>query len=218
MFDENEKSLMIVCDEKERDFANYLIQLTGQNRNNGILISAAIYNEKQYKDNLPKISSQQHIIFIGDSHEAKEQRRTIVDTYNKFGMHYGSLGKRGVLYVDKITNEWIKNEYSQLLQYSKECGIELKKELPTVPYMIIDALSFDRREKLFYKEEIEIFLQDPGAYILGRLVVGPLIRGTFSTGKIIYDTTKIFPQIQFQRYVILQRIFYDNYLFDFMEK
>lgn len=55
--------LIIVCDEKDMVYANYLIQLIGQKDDAGDSIvgiaddsvSAAIYTTKTYKDNLPQI-------------------------------------------------------------------------------------------------------------------------------------------------------------------
>lgn len=98
--------LIIVCDDKEIAYANYLIQLVGQKDDDGDTIigtaddtvSAAIYTTKFYMGNLPQIPSTQHILFIGQSNAGKEQRQTIQDRYTKLGMHYGWLGKRAVLW------------------------------------------------------------------------------------------------------------------------
>lgn len=57
----NELPLIIVCDDKDMVYANYLIQLIGQKDDAGDSIvgveddsvSAAIYTVKNYKDNLP---------------------------------------------------------------------------------------------------------------------------------------------------------------------
>ena len=59
----NELPLIIVCDDKDMVYANYLIQLIGQKDDAGDSIvgveddsvSAAIYTVKNYKDNLPQI-------------------------------------------------------------------------------------------------------------------------------------------------------------------
>lgn len=67
----NELPLIIVCDDKDMVYANYLIQLIGQKDDAGDSIvgveddsvSAAIYTVKNYKDNLPQIPSTQHILF-----------------------------------------------------------------------------------------------------------------------------------------------------------
>lgn len=64
--------LIIVCDDKNMVYANYLIQLIGQKDDAGDSIvgvedgsvSAAIYTVKNYKDNLPQIPSTQHILLL----------------------------------------------------------------------------------------------------------------------------------------------------------
>ena len=131
-----EHPLIIVCDDKDMVYANYLIQLIGQKDDAGDSIvgveddsvSAAIYTVKNYKDNLPQIPSTQHILFIGQTSVAKEQSKTIPDAFNKLGMHYGWLGKRAVLYVDDTTSDWMKlkdskKHYTEFWQFSKDRGM-----------------------------------------------------------------------------------------------
>ena len=57
--EEPQKTLIIVCDEKENSFANYLIQLIGKKNDNNIdlNVNAALYNTKTYRDNLGQIPS-----------------------------------------------------------------------------------------------------------------------------------------------------------------
>lgn len=96
------KELMIVCDEKLMEYANYLMALIGQNddENTKIVgtkdgcVSAAIFTPKNYKDTLPKITSNTYILFIGSFKEAKEQGKNVNFKFNKYGMKYGWLGKR----------------------------------------------------------------------------------------------------------------------------
>ena len=100
--------LMIVCDEKLMEYANYLMALIGQNDDvdgevvgtKDGMVTAAIYTPKNYKDTLPKITSNTHILFIGSFKEAKEQGKNVDFKLDKYGMRYGWLGKRAVMYVD----------------------------------------------------------------------------------------------------------------------
>ena len=77
--------LMIVCDEKLMEYANYLMALIGQNDDvdgevvgtKDGMVTAAIYTPKNYKDTLPKITSNTHILFIGSFKEAKEQGKNV---------------------------------------------------------------------------------------------------------------------------------------------
>ena len=102
----NEKtgtSLIIVCTDKYREHANYLQQLISQDDTkflgtNGV--TSAIYLEKEYSQNRPKLSSHQYLLFIGPSDEAKKQNETIPPKFRDGCLHYGWLGKIGTLYVD----------------------------------------------------------------------------------------------------------------------
>ena len=114
MFDsKNEKKeLIIVCDESLMEYANYLMALISQNNDKDGTVSAAIWPPKVYKDTLPKITSNTHILFIGSFKEAKEQRKNVNSKFNEYGMHFGWLGKRAVMYVDDKMLE--KEEYDQI--------------------------------------------------------------------------------------------------------
>jgi hypothetical protein len=121
------KPLIIVCDEKLMVYANYLIALIGQNddADDGEIVgtkddtvSATIFTPKHYKDTLPTITSNTHILFIGSFKEAKEQGENVKFYFNKYGMKYGWLGKRAVMYVED--NMLKKDEYENFIKFSKE--------------------------------------------------------------------------------------------------
>ena len=167
--------LIIVCDDKNMVYANYLIQLIGQKDDAGDSIvgveddsvSAAIYTVKNYKDNLPQIPSTQHILFIGQTSVAKEQSKTIPDAFNKLGMHYGWLGKRAVLYVDDTTSDWMKLKDST----KKLGGGFVNMIMPVVvgaPKMLIDynktvnavkAQQYKTLIKVFYEDGLKSFVE-----------------------------------------------------------
>lgn len=127
MFDsKNEKKeLIIVCDESLMEYANYLMALISQNNDKDGTVSAAIWPPKVYKDTLPKITSNTHILFIGSFKEAKEQRKNVNSKFNKYGMHFGWLGKRAVMYVDDKMLK--KDEYDHFLKFSKNYQKEFEK-------------------------------------------------------------------------------------------
>lgn len=136
----NQKTeLMIVCDEKLREYANYLTALVGERDDvEGSIVgtkdgtvSAAIYSPKQYLDTLPKITSNTHILFIGTFKEAKEQIKNVDLKFNKYGMHYGWLGKRAVMYIDD--NILKKGEYEEFLLFGK--SYQKKFEKATVNFI-----------------------------------------------------------------------------------
>lgn len=196
----NELPLIIVCDDKDMVYANYLIQLIGQKDDAGDSIvgveddsvSAAIYTVKNYKDNLPQIPSTQHILFIGQTSVAKEQSKTIPDAFNKLGMHYGWLGKRAVLYVDDTTSDWMKlkdskKHYTEFWQFSKDRGM-------THP----DALAEYARK------------------LSGGFVdkIMPVVVGA---PKMLIDYNKTVNAVKAQQYKTLIKVFYEDGLRSFVE-
>lgn len=126
--------LMIVCDDKTRQYGNYLIQLIGQNDDvegkdvgtkDGEVV-AAIYTEKQHLDSQAKITSNTHILFVGNSKIAKEQGKFITCKFNKYGMHYGWQGKRAVMYVDPETLK--KDDYNKFIDFAKGYQLDYQKK------------------------------------------------------------------------------------------
>lgn len=197
-----ELPLIIVCDDKDMVYANYLIQLIGQKDDAGDSIvgiaddsvSAAIYTTKNYKDNLPQIPSTQHILFIGQSSVAKEQSKTIPDMFNKLGMHYGWLGKRAVLYVDDTTSDWLKlkdkkEHYTEFWQFSKDRGMSHT-----------DALAEYAKEVGSWKTGVAAFVH-----------VG------VGAGKVLVDRNKTINEVKAQQYRTLIKVFYEDGLRSFVE-
>lgn len=139
MFDsKNEKKeLIIVCDESLMEYANYLMALISQNNDKDGTVSAAIWPPKVYKDTLPKITSNTHILFIGSFKEAKEQRKNVNSKFNEYGMHFGWLGKRAVMYVDDKMLK--KDEYDQFLKFSKNYQKEFEKATVNITNKLLGA-------------------------------------------------------------------------------
>ena len=194
--------LIIVCDEKDMVYANYLIQLIGQKDDVGDSIvgiadesvSAAIYTVKNYKDNLPQIPSSQHILFIGQFKEAKEQSKTIPEKFSKMGMHYGWLGKRAVLYVDDSTGDWLKlkdkkEKYTEFWNYSKERGMT-------------------------HTDALAEYAGKVGSWKTG--VVAAVNVG-LGAGKVLVDRTKTINEVKAQQYRTLIKVFYEDGLKSFVE-
>ena len=202
MFENQEKiankSLIVVCDDKERAFVNYLTQLIGTKTIDlEGFAEGAIWNIKEYRDNLAEISFMQKILFVGMNKYSKEQVDTIKEKYNKFGMHFGWLGTRAVLYVDDITDNIkdiknFKSEYENFLKYSQKYDIEHKDILEP-----------------FIKENKKMFI-NAMTLLVPYCVVG-------RTTKIAYDLNKIRLEIKKQKYETLIKIFYIEGLKNFME-
>lgn len=127
------KKLIIVCDDKTKEYANYLRQLISlvddtEDKIRGVedgSVEAAVWTDKEYLANSAKISSSEHVLFLGDSKVSKSEISSMIVKFDKFGMKYGWLGKRGMLSVDnKMLSE---EDYDQFLAYCKEYESEFEK-------------------------------------------------------------------------------------------
>ena len=122
MFAEQKKNqLIIVCTEKTRKYANYLIQLIGakddaEDQEVGIIdnsVEAVVWGEKDYKANLPTLKSSANILFIGSNKMIKDEAANMNEVFNSYGMQFKSLGHRAAMYVeDKVIS---KEDYEAFL-------------------------------------------------------------------------------------------------------
>lgn len=133
------KKLIIVCEEKYRNYGDYLAQLISVDDDTeeatvGVKdgeAAAQVWLEKDYTANASQISSNQYILFIGNDKLIKEKSSHMKIVFSKYGMKYGWLGKQAALCVDKVVP---KDEYNDFitfaLVYQTNLGrlIEEKKE------------------------------------------------------------------------------------------
>lgn len=118
------RNLIIVSDEKRREFADYLSQLISleddtEETTVGIkdgTVAAQVWLEKDYKANKAQISSNQHVLFIGHSKFIKEQCSRMKREFSKYGIEYGWLGRQGFISVEKVVT--IK-EYQDFISFAK---------------------------------------------------------------------------------------------------
>ena len=83
--------LIIVCDEKTEQYANYLRQLISTNDDKdgevkGVVdgsVEAAVWLDKEYIANKATISSSEHILFIGDNKVSKISMMLRMKVLNK---------------------------------------------------------------------------------------------------------------------------------------
>ena len=133
----NKIPLIIVYDKETVGYATFLQQLISQKNDVEVetaktageqknYIDATIWTTKVYEDNLSKLTSNTHVIFIGSSKTAKDHGRNIHFSYEKYGMHYGWLGKRAVLYVD-TKKKFKKKEYEAFFALCNEYSKKLEK-------------------------------------------------------------------------------------------
>ena len=125
------KKLIIICEEKCRQYGDYLAQLISledDTEENTVgtkdgEVEAQVWLEERYKANSALISSSQYILFIGQDKLIKEKSSHMNMKFSKYGMKYGWLGKQAVLSVEKVVEA---DKYAQNYQQNVEQLIKSK--------------------------------------------------------------------------------------------
>lgn len=200
MFEQfQKKPLLIVASESTIKYAQFLVQLIGTKNEiedeMQVLdskISAAVWTEKQYNDSIAKLSSDTYVLFMGKTKASEEQCVGIVTKYNKFGMEYGWLGKRAVLYAEPISFASYKE------------GNEAYKSF--ISYVNTYSNSYK-----YKKMEAPALLKTP---LVLKFLLMPMLPISF---KGMHDQIKIENKVLEQQYKFLTHYFYLNGLLAFME-
>lgn len=126
MFEKQVKKLIIVTDDKNKPYANYLVALiSAKDDKDGEIVGvedgsveAVVWSEKNFADNEPTLSSNAHVLFVGDTKLSKSQRGGLNIKFDDFGIKYGWLGKRAVMYVDRVITSVV--EYNRFYDYASK--------------------------------------------------------------------------------------------------
>lgn len=125
------KKLVIVCEDATRKHGDFMAQLVSaiDDKIDEIVgvkdgeVAAQVWTQKEYESNAVQISSEQYILFVGNSKLMKSKREHMLIKFEKFGMKYGWLGKQAFLFVD----EDVKNdEYKEFIEYARNYNPEMK--------------------------------------------------------------------------------------------
>lgn len=233
MIGKTAKKLIIVCDEKTKDYANYLRQLISLNDDKegevvGVAdgsVEAAVWTDKEYLANSAKVSSNEHVLFIGENKVSKSEISSMITRYDKFGMKYGWLGKRGMLIVD---NELLApEEYDQFIEYCG--GYETKFEKIVMKRPNFANLGEKKEEPPVIEEATEVVEvvgdldeQKPKKGIaLGLGVAAALLSPVVAAGAVgVYkgvSQVTVHKKVKDQQYRALTAIMYMDALTEFME-
>lgn len=125
------KKLIIVCDEKMRKYGDFLAQLISleDDKEDEVVgvkdgfVAAQVWLEKDYEVNSHLLSSDQYILFLGNSKLAKDKRLHMKTKYSEFGMEYGWLGRQAGLCVSASLNS---EEYESFVDYAKRYSSDIK--------------------------------------------------------------------------------------------
>lgn len=126
------KKLIIVCEEKLRQYGDFLAQLVSLQDDKGKeivgvkdgAVAAQVWTEQEYSANAPQISSEQYILFVGNSKLMKEKRTFMQGQFSQYGMCYGWLGKQAALFVDHVVT---LEEYEGFIALAQDNQPEVAK-------------------------------------------------------------------------------------------
>ena len=145
------KKLIIVCEERLRLYGDFLAQLiSGTDDKEGRVVgikdgaaAAQVWAEKEYTANAAQISSEQYLLFVGNSKLIKEKRHHMLQKYSEHGMNYGWLGKQAVLFVDHILFFSEYTNFYKLLsnEYAEGSQKEAVRLLPSKSEEIIEPIN-----------------------------------------------------------------------------
>lgn len=162
------KKLIIVCEERLRRYGDFLAQLiSGTDDKEGRVVgikdgaaAAQVWTEKEYTANAAQISSEQYLLFVGNSKLIKEKRHHMLQKYSDHGMNYGWLGKQAVLFVDHILSFSEYTNFYKLLsnEYAEGSQKEAVRLLPSKSEEVVEPINI--------VEEAEEIKEDASTEIL----------------------------------------------------
>lgn len=130
------KKIIIVCEERLRIYGDFLAQLISlQDDENDSVIgikddaaAAQVWTENEYSANAAQISSEQYILFIGDSKLIRDKRNFMKEKFSRYGMKYGWLGKQAALFVEDVVPI---DEYDDFINFAAGYQPQIKNLLET---------------------------------------------------------------------------------------
>mgnify|MGYP000866987867 CR=1 FL=1 len=217
MFEPDITELIIVCDEKTVGYANYLRQLVSTNDDEEEVvvgtkdgaIEVVVWLEKDYLANMPIITSAQHVLFIGENQTSKNEISSMNVKFDKFGMKYGWLGKRGMMLVSDVISQ--PEMYDEFVEFCRSYKSDFEKIefSKSIPEQAFDAVN-------------GVVGGNAAALIAGGALLGFLAPGiTLATGAVLGVTQFLTgtdrEKVMDQQYRGLTAILYMDGLSEFLE-
>ena len=222
------KKLVIVCEERLRSYGDFLAQLISRKDDTeeniiGVKdgsVVARVWTEAEYEGNQAQISSEQYILFIGNSKLMKDKRKFFKLEFSKYGMNYGWLGRQANL---DVTTTVSAEKYAEFYDYAINYQPNSKKLLKT-EYKVANELTHDEAivvEATVVNEEepkLEDKKQSPTKF-LKNAVSGFASNGERAISKFQLNLNKAMnnKKIEEQEYSCLVLIFYLEGLSKFLE-
>lgn len=234
------KKLIIVCEERLRRYGDFLAQLiSGTDDKEGRVVgikdgaaAAQVWSEKEYTANAAQISSEQYLLFVGNSKLIKEKRHHMLQKYSEHGMNYGWLGKQAVLFVDHILSfseyanfyKLLSNEYAEGSQKEAVRLLPSKSEENIEPINIVEEAEESKEDaSTEVLEVVQPEAKDPKKVLAPFAAVGKAFKkavdgGVKTINKVSDDINAASKgkDIEDQQYTCLILLFYLDALASFL--
>lgn len=227
------KKLIIICEERLRRYGDFLAQLiSGTDDKEGKVVgiedgaaAAQVWTEKEYTANAAQISSEQYLLFVGNSKLIKEKRHHMLQKYSNHGMNYGWLGKQAVLFVDHILSSSEYEEFYKLLsnEYAEGYQKEAVRLLPFKSEEIAEPVNIIEEIVEVQDEDVQQETNKQKMVLARFVTVGKVFKKAVDGGlktfnKVSYDISVSAKSrdIEDQQYTCLVLLFYLNDLASFL--
>lgn len=184
----NKKSCIVVYGKNGAVYANLLVGLIDEFEE----YECTVWSEDKFKQNQDQLSSSNKVIFIGNTKGSQKFIPNLRIKYNKFGMNYGWLGNKCVIYTNYIPIK--KAELNDFIDYCKKVSEDNKN--------ISESFSSVKAKDLF---ALPLIFNYP---------IIPIIEGIT---KFFFLEQKKRKAIIEQQYNVVVRNFFINGLNEFME-
>ena len=155
------------------------------------------------------ISSSEHVLFIGENQTSKNEISSMDVKFDKFGMKYGWLGKRGMMLVSEVISQ--PEMYDEFVEYCRGYKSDFEKIefSKSIPEQAFDAVN-------------DAVGGNKAALIAGGALLGFLAPGiTLATGAVLGVTQFLTgtnkEKVMDQQYRGLTAILYMDGLSEFLE-
>ncbi|EJU08841.1 hypothetical protein [Fusobacterium hwasookii] len=116
------KEVIIVYDNESKGYCDYLFALISTKKDT----VARCLSLQQYEETNATLSSENNIIFIGNNKITENKIKYTNNTFKKYGMNYGWIGRHCMLYVEDEMLE--QDEYREFIDYTSKINTKFKEE------------------------------------------------------------------------------------------
>ena len=116
------KEVIIVYDDDSKEYCDYLFALISTKKDT----IARCLSLKQYEETIATLSSENNIIFIGNNKITENKIKYTNNSFKKYGMNYGWMGKHCIIYIEEKILE--QDEYKAFIDYASRVNTKFKEE------------------------------------------------------------------------------------------